>query len=68
MHTADIAMPVDPALLSAYDRYAALARQRELLCADPLATATQRFAAAMAVHAAFQNFLMTNAKPQADGE
>ncbi|MBA4091418.1 MAG: hypothetical protein C0494_12630 [Sphingobium sp.] len=58
----DTAARHDPALLSAYDRYAALARQREMLCADPLTTATQRFDAAMAVHAAFQDFLMTNAK------
>ncbi|WP_311269730.1 hypothetical protein [Sphingobium sp. WCS2017Hpa-17] len=58
----------DAALVSAYDRYAALARKRELLCADPLTTESQRFDAAMAVHKAFQDFLTTNAKPMADGE
>lgn len=58
----------DPVLVSAYDRYAALARKRELLCADPLTTETERFEAAMAVHKAFQDFLTTNAKPTVDGE
>ena len=59
-----IARP-DPALVTAYDRYAAIARHREMLCADPCSTATQRFDAALAVHKAFQEFLMTNPKPSA---
>ena len=57
-----------PALITAYDRYAAAARRRELLCADARSTATERFDAAMAVHKAFQEFLMTNPKPAAGAE
>lgn len=57
-----------PAIITAYDRYAAIARNREMLCADPFSTATERFDAAMAVHKAFQEFLMTNPKPAAGAE
>lgn len=68
MPNADTAAPIDPALMSAYDRYATVARQHDLIRADPRSTATQRLDAAMAVHKAFQDFLTTNAKPTANGE
>lgn len=55
----------DPALVSAYDRYTAMARHHDNVRRDPHSTATARFEAALAVHKAFQDFLTTNAKPAA---
>lgn len=56
----------DPVLQSAYDRYTAANAAHTIVCANPKATETERFDAAMAVHTAYHEFLSTNPRDGAE--
>lgn len=66
MPETDTTVRADSALQTAYDRYVDANAAHTILCADPKATATDRFNAAVATHRAFQAFLTTDASPDAD--